>query len=314
MDAHSSRNITIVTPKGTRKIPYDHNLIWLPMFYALPKELVEKRSVYLGTPRNIHQLLDSPEYMALIESDAFLEMVLDCYAWVVWQFIKVPKNDGTYQSIPGSWNLYSGDFPLWRWTYEIVKHIRAKFENELELGMRRLIELKKWEEVPCLSYQQFGNLVGNLTDMIIAEQNWQPMIDEIWNNRQIEDYIGNSTYKRDFIRSWTHSRVGEHISIEDVMENGTKLDGEMLFEIEDPRGQFEEKVIGEVQMEQFKSGLTERDKIILQMRYEGYSYQEIADKVGFKTPSAVRKRMDKIAGSYADFIGDEYSTFLDKHT
>ena len=56
--------------------------------------------------------------------------------------------------------------------------------------------------------------------------------------------------------------------------------------------------------EQFKSGLTERDKIILQMRYEGYSYQEIADKVGFKTPSAVRKRMDKIAGSYADFIGN----------
>ena len=307
MNAHESRNITIVPPKGTRKIPYDHNLIWLPIFYALPKELVEKRSVYLGTPRNIHQLLDSPEYMALIESDAFLEMVLDCYAWVVWQFIKVPKNDGTYQSIPGSWNLYSGDFPLWRWTYEIVKHIRAKFENELELGMHRLIELKKWEEVPCLSYQQFGNLVGNLTDMIIAEQNWQPMIDEIWNNR-------TSPYERDLTRGWTYSRVGEHISIEDVMENGTKLDGEMLFEIEDPRGQFEEKVIGEVQMEQFKSGLTERDKIILQMRYEGYSYQEIANKVGFKTPSAVRKRMDKIAGSYADFIGDEYSTFLDKHT
>ena len=80
MNAHESRNITIITPKGTRKIPYDHNLIWLPMFYALPKELVEKRSVYLGTPRNIHQLLDSPEHMALIESDAFLEMVWDCYA------------------------------------------------------------------------------------------------------------------------------------------------------------------------------------------------------------------------------------------
>ena len=66
-------------------------------------------------------------------------------------------------------------------------------------------------------------------------------------------------------------------------------------------------------MEQFKSGLTERDKIILQMRHEGYSLQEIADKVGFKTPSAVRKRMDKIIGNYADFIGDEYSAFLDKH-
>lgn len=47
-------------------------------------------------------------------------------------------------------------------------------------------------EMPRLSYQQFGNLVGNLTDMIVKEQNWQPMIDEIWNNCQVSDYSGKS--------------------------------------------------------------------------------------------------------------------------
>lgn len=84
--------------------------------------------------------------------------------------------------------------------------------------------------------------------------------------------------------------------------------------IEDPRGQFEEKVVGEVQMEQFKRGMTERDKTILQMRFEGYSLQEIADKVGFKTASAVSKRIEKIAGNLEKFLGDEYKTFLNKYT
>jgi len=42
--------------------------------------------------------------------------------------------------------------------------------------------------------------------------------------------------------------------------------------------------------------------------------KEIAEKVGFKTPSAASKRIEKIAGSYEDFLGDEYSAFLDKHT
>jgi len=197
---------------------------------------------------------------------------------------------------------------------KVVVHIRAKFETELELGMERLIRLKKWVEVPTLSFQQFINMVGNLTDMIVAEENWQPMIDEIWKNRQIEDYDGSSTHSRDFMRSWTHSRTAKHISIEELMKTGEKVDGDVLFEIEDPRSQFEEKVVGEMQMEQFKAGLTERDKIILQMRAEKYTLQEIADKVGYQTPSAVKKRLEQITGSYENFIQEEYSTFLDEHT
>ena len=56
-------------------------------------------------------------------------------------------------------------------------------------------------EVPWLTYQQFSNLVGNITDMAIAEQNWQPMIDAIWENRTVEDYeTTGSTVKTDFMR------------------------------------------------------------------------------------------------------------------
>ena len=91
------------------------------------------------------------------------------------------------------------------------------------------------------------------------------------------------------------------------------MEDEMFYDIPDPRGEFEAQVIADVGIAQFKEGLTEQDKQILQMRHDGHTLKEIAEAVGFKTPSAVSKRIEKIAGSYEDFVSDEYSNFLDEH-
>lgn len=304
----------VVLADGIMEIPQDSNLSWITLFYALPKELVEKRPAYLELPRNIHQLLNSKEHCKLIQSDAFLELVWDCYAWAAWQFFQVPGKDVAKRDIPGDWSNYSGDFPLWRLSYEIIKYFRQKFETEMEWSFQRLFLMDRDSEVPWLSYKQFGNLVGNLTDMIVEEQNWQPMIDEIWNNRQVEDYTGKNINKRDFMRSWNHSRTAEHISLEDMLENGANINGEQLYDIADPRGEFESMVLTEQSMEQFRGRLTEQDRKILQLRYEGLSLKEIAEKVGFKSPSAVSKHIEKLAGAYEGFVSGEYSDFLDKHT
>ena len=84
----------------------------------------------------------------------------------------------------------------------------------------------------------------------------------------------------------------------DVLENGVSINGEQLYDIADPRGEFESTVLTEQSMESFKEKLTEQDRIILQLRYEGCSLKEIAEKAGFKTPSAVSKRIEKLAGAY----------------
>jgi len=307
-------SFVVILPDSIIQIPQDHNLSWLTLFYALPKELVEKRPAFLELPRNIHRLFESDEYTKMIQTDSFLELVWDCYAWAAWQFFQVPGKDGTYKDIPGDWSHYSGDFPLWRLSYEIIKYFRMKFETEMEWSFQRLFLMGRNEDIPRLSYRHFGNMVGNLTDQIVKEQNWQPMIDEIWHNRQPNDYSGKNINKRDFMRTWDHSRTAKHISLEDMAENGTTIDGELLYEIEDPRGDFENKVLAEQSMEQFRNKLTPQDQEILQMRYDGYSLQEIAGKVGFQSPSAVSKRIVKLAGAYEDFISGEYNRFLEKHT
>ena len=309
----SPDGIIVVLPCLIEIIPYSSNLSWLTLFYALPRELVEKRPAYLSLPRNINALLASDEAKALIENDLFLELVWDCYAWAVWQFFQIPLKDGSYRDIPGDWSDYSGDFPLWRMSYLMTQYIRDKFEHEMDWSFQRLFLMPEEAEVPWLTYKQFGNLVGNLTDLIVKEQNWQPLIDEIWNNRQPEDYTGKNIQKRDFMRSWTHSRTIPTLSLEEIKESGTSISGEALYEVADPSAEFETRVLDKMKMEDFKNRLDETDRKILELRAAGHSQKEIAEKVGFKVPSAVSKRIEKIANQFENFVSREYGEFLDKH-
>ena len=90
MEKSNPYSFFVVLADGVMEIPQDSNLSWITLFYALPKELVEKRPAYLELPRNIHQLLNSKEHCKMLQSDAFLELVWDCYAWSAWQFFHVP--------------------------------------------------------------------------------------------------------------------------------------------------------------------------------------------------------------------------------
>ena len=313
-DKHDSSGFIVVLADGIIEIPQDSYLSWLTLFYALPQELVEKRPAYLGLPRNIVKLLSDEAAMKLIEDDSFLELVWDCYAWAAWQFFQIPHKDGTYHDIPGEWQNYSGDFPLWRMSYDIIRYFRKKFETEMDWSFQKLFSMPENMEVPWLGWQQFSNLVGNLTDMIIAEENWQPIIDEIWNNRQAEDYNrGTNSKKRDFLRSWYHDRTAQHFSLEDIAQNGIKLDGDMLYDIEDPRGTFEKKVMSQDAVASFYASLSEQDQTILQMRMEGFTQQQIADKLGFKTTGAISKRITKLAAQYEEFVRNQYDDFLSEH-
>lgn len=228
------RDFLVVLPETIIRIPQDSHLAWLRMFYALPRELVEKRPAYLEMPRNIRRVLDSEKYRAMLQSDSFLELVWDCYAWAVWQFFQIPHKDGTYHDIPGDWQNYSGDFPLWRMSYLILPYFRNKIEASEGGSFQELFLEPIDHDVAWMTFQQFSIFVEDLTKIIVEEQNWQPVIDEIWKNRQPEDYTGKNIQKRDFMRSWTHSRTIPTLSLEEIKENGTSISGEALYEIADP--------------------------------------------------------------------------------
>ena len=61
-----------------------------------------------------------------------------------------------------------------------------------------------------------------------------------------------------------------------------------------------------------EQSITEKDQEILELRIDGLIEQEIADKVGCKTASAVHKRIVKIAGAYENYVTAEHQKYLVK--
>ena len=286
-------DFVVILPEKIIRIAQDSHLSWLTLFYALPRELVEKRPAYLELPRRMDEIANSERFTAMILDDTFLELVWDSYAWAIWQALKVPDGKGGYREIPGGWQNYSGDFPLWRLCYDILRYFRMTFEYEMDWSFQKLFCAPPGVDVPWLSWQHFSNLVFNLTDRIVAQRNLQPVIDAVWAQRQPEDYSGSGIRRQEFMRAWNHSRNHPHLSAEQMEEDG--------FEIEAPQLSVEESVIGQRQVEQFMATLTEKDKQVLQMRMQGRTMQEIADAVGYSTASAVHKRIARIAEQFEAF-------------
>lgn len=295
-----------VLPGEIIEIPQDGSKSWLTLFYCLPKELAQKWKPALDLPRCPYDVLRTDKYNGIVCDDMFKLLVWDCYSWSAWQFFQVKDRKSNYREIPGSRAQYAGCFPLWQLSYSIILYIRMKFEKS-GLSVQALYDVPPGVEVPWLTYQQFSNLIGNVTDRVIAEQDWQPVIDAIWENRDVEDYdTRSSTVKTDFLRKWHHDRSGKPVSLDEMAED------EAFYAV-GSRGEFEQNVLSQAQINAFAEGcISERDREILRLRMEGYTEQEIADRVGYQTASAVHKRISRIASAYEDFVTAEFQKHLNQ--
>ena len=73
----------------------------------------------------------------------------------------------------------------------------------------------------------------------------------------------------------------------------------------DPAAQYEDAVCSKLDIEKFYQSLKPLDREILELRIQGYTYQEIAEKIKYKTHSAVLKRINRIAEQYLDFTDEQ---------
>ena len=275
------------------KIPSSSNLRWLIMFYALPRELVEKRPAFLAIPRKVREVVHSEKWMRMVNFDMFLELVWDCYAWVSWQFFKVPAPHGGYMPVPGSFYLYSGNFPLWRYAYITVAHIRERLDKMPNFCFQRLFSMGKDYEVPWMPYENFYDFFGQMTTEIVAEQHWQEAFDMLWEHRAPEDYNGSSTKQQDFERSWYHSRsLEKELSLEQIRGNDAELPVNAMCHA--AVQSFEEQLLDEEQIKQFMQTLPDTDRKIILLRMQNDTLAEIAQKLNFANAGSVSKHLAKI--------------------
>lgn len=275
-------------------IPNTSYLRWLPLFYSIPREQVALDKELLLIPRNMKLMLKDPEHAGLVMEDRFLLLVMDVYSSAIWRFLKVPDGKGGYKPIPGTWNMYSGNFPMWRMAYMIAASFVKLFEDILGLNLQYLFSMPENQPFPWVPLTLFLATVEKMTEKTVKDMNLQPSIDAVWENRQPEDYQGYNQKRKDFLRTWNHSRSHQHLSFEQMKADGVEL--------ADPKQSIEQDVIESQSIEQFKNSLSERDRRILEMRVEGIKLEDIAKAVGYQTASAAKKRIDKIAEEYERFI------------
>ena len=68
----------------------------------------------------------------------------------------------------------------------------------------------------------------------------------------------------------------------------------------------EESAVAQTLVDQFKATLSEKDMQILEMRMNGDTLEEIAEKLGYKNHSGVLKRIRKIGRAYEAYTGVDY--------
>ena len=278
------------------------NLYLYPCFLMIPKEFIIKAAPdMLAIPRSLGGVIASTEAQDLIGSDRFVMVVIHMFANMVWQFL-MPEG------------LYIETYCL-RDPIYLLAHAPAFWIQELqELGHLPSIEEmlittdRLWEEQSFPSMSSIAGLFSWDIPYIMGKYDLWEIIGIVEEHRCFEDFAPrDSREKQAFFRDWYHTRT-QHpmISLEDYKtEYAAEHQGEQ-WDIPDESEPFENEVDCRILAEQFMETLNEKDKQILQLRLDGYTLEEVADRLGYSNHSGVVKRLRKIGQAFEKFADVDY--------
>ena len=274
------------------------NAQFIPGFYFIPESFLLKCGQELYSfPRDFNQLMVDGDALNMVASDLFTECISDCYAYMAWPYLcpEIPYME-----------IFSGDSPSWRlahaagiWIEELtIVGLLPTFETLFHKPKENLY----FGFVPIEDVSLFMSII---VPMAVKRHDIQILLDTEKEYRCFEDFdYRESHQKTDFYRKWYHTRTKHpQISLEGYQEQMKAYYDDIDWEVPDPVSSFEEEVETRVDVNRFLSTIDDKDKQILQMRAEGYTTQEIADRLGYKTHSAVVKRIKKLGKKYQEFSG-----------
>jgi len=235
----------------------------------------------------------SEEHISTIEDDNYLNECLDAVASLVFPHL----------GFRGWKEHYSVNSPVWKLSYFLPLYAKA-LEDETGWGLQALLRTPKNSFIPYFDADYINEVMDRVVKRVITEQNWQPMLDIVKAMPCEEDFENWDTFvRRDFLRKWNHSRSKnvQTVSLEACLEDGDHA----IYEVKDESADFEDDIASEDYYARFKSQLSPKDRQILQMRLDGYTYAEIADELGYKNHSGVIKRISAITKEFTQYQNKE---------
>lgn len=271
------------------QFPYNSPVRYLPLAYMLPYDVISRYPTLSKLPRSMGALNASPEWGKIIVSQQFLNEIIDAVASLAFPHFGF-----------GGWKEhYTGYSPVWRLSYALP--LWAKGVEKLRgWGVQALFALPPDYEIPFCDPEDVCQVMKQVVEQTIEEQGWGPMLEVIRDMPCEEDFEKwDTNVRKDFLRKWYHTRSKrvQTVSLEECMED----EDSNIHSLPALEGDFTEQVESEDFCRRFKATLSQKDMSILELRVEGYTLEEIADRLGYKTHSAVVKRMEAIKKRFIQY-------------
>ena len=284
--------------KNGEVTPYK-NSEYIPAFYFIPKEAMTKLPKELRElPRNPWFIFRDWDAIKIVESDLFLELMMDGYACLTWPYL----------GIGGDMEAYSGYDPA----YAIAHSCGIWVETMTNLGiipttnelLKKATPWEQWGYVPVAETQW---TMRRVVRAAMHRYNLQALLDTVKQNRCAEDFDDRySTQKIDFIRKWYHTRTKHpQISLDEFQRAYAEEHNDTWWDVPDTQQDMEQTGVDCADADLFIQALDPKDLEILQLRNKGHSLEEIAQMLGYKTHSAVLKRIQNLGEKYQEFAGTD---------
>lgn len=273
---------------------------YLPAYYFIPQEILDKCGRELNAiPRLPHLAIRDWNSISLIESDLFLNLIIDAYAFMVWPYMGLGAKREIYSGYEPSWILAHSA------AYWVGALTEAKFFSAVGTFLKNISPTEYFGFVPI---EEISATLQWLVPLTMEKYNMNAAIETAKEFRCFEDFdYRSSRQKTDFFRKWYHTRT-EHpqISLEGFQEDYKESHDGQEWDVPDETTDVELYTTAKIQVDQFMATLSEKDKQILQLRMEGRTLEEIAGKIGYQNHSGVLKRIRKIGQLYEKFADVDY--------
>ena len=253
------------------------NAEYIPLFYFLPKSLLDKcGKLPFQVSRYPYELFHDWRQIELIESDQFNLLIKDGFHYLVWP----------YMGLNAGREIYSGYYPAWNFSHMPSYWIKALYDADVLPSIENVVKNITPDTLFNFVSDEYVDTV--LKEVVPQAMEKFGMNDIIAVTKEypcFEDFDDRpSRQKTDFKNRYYHNKT-KHPMIsleafkEEYKENHDDAEWDMIDESFDLEGDTASKV----DLERFMETLSDTDRQIMQLRLEKYTYQEIADKVGYSS-------------------------------
>lgn len=138
-------------------------------------------------------------------------------------------------------------------------------------------------------------LLNNTVEMAIQTMEYSKIAEIIQQNPTHEDYNpknNNNLPAKDFEKRYNHTRTNTKMVSLEQMQDVENTSGEVAINaMIDTNKNLAEEVETNISKYNFWTSLSEQDKQILELKMQGKTQKEIAEELGYKTHSAIGKRL-----------------------